>query len=247
MLHGIHQLRGLSLIAADGTLGSVKDAYFDDEQWVVRHLVVDTAGLLGKHKVLISPLAVERVAWDERAVHVNLSRHQVESSPGIDTAKPVSRQEEVALHDHYGYPYYWTGPFIWGATVFPSVRDREDRPSQRDVEGLPDLDPHLRSANEVDGYAIKATDGELGEVEDFLFSEEDWKIQLIVIDPVKWWPGKHVLVAPERIDRVNWAERQVVCSLTRDEIRNSPDYESMNSSAPAHDLFRWEEQAHWRG
>ncbi|MEO8921887.1 MAG: PRC-barrel domain-containing protein, partial [Caldimonas sp.] len=33
-------------------VGHVKDFYFDDEEWVVRYLVVDTGGWLSSRKVL---------------------------------------------------------------------------------------------------------------------------------------------------------------------------------------------------
>jgi hypothetical protein len=44
----------------------------------------------------------------------NLTREQVERSPGLETARPVSRQYETDLYGHYGYPYYWAGPYRWG-------------------------------------------------------------------------------------------------------------------------------------
>ena len=42
MLSSIKKLDGYRILASDGEVGTVAEAYFDDEQWVVRYLVVDT-------------------------------------------------------------------------------------------------------------------------------------------------------------------------------------------------------------
>ncbi len=44
MLHSVNALRGFHVRAADGDIGEVREAYFDDERWVVRYLVVSTGG-----------------------------------------------------------------------------------------------------------------------------------------------------------------------------------------------------------
>ena len=45
-------------------------------------------------------------------------------------------------------------------------------------------DPHLRSAEEVTGYHILASDGEIGHVRDFLLEDDDWSIRYIVVDTI---------------------------------------------------------------
>src|SRR5690242_9263843 len=107
MLHTVKKLDGCRVLATDGAIGRVKEVYFDDEQWVVRYLVVDTRGWLSGRSVLISPYAVKFIAWDSEAIAVNLTRDQVQHSPDIDTDKPVSRQREAEYHRYYGYPQYW--------------------------------------------------------------------------------------------------------------------------------------------
>jgi hypothetical protein len=43
------------------------------------------------------------------------------------------------------------------------------------------------------GYAIRATDGDLGTVDEFCFDDETWVICCLVVDSRKWLPGKRVL------------------------------------------------------
>jgi sporulation protein YlmC with PRC-barrel domain len=43
MLRTMNDLEGYAINATDGTIGRVKDFYFDDEAWVIRYLIVDTS------------------------------------------------------------------------------------------------------------------------------------------------------------------------------------------------------------
>src|SRR5689334_4092581 len=116
MIRGADGLKGFTIGATDGEVGGVNDLYFDDERWVIRYLVVDTGNWLPGRKVLISPHAVRTTQWELRRVDVALTRQQVKGSPDIDTDKPVSRQHEAAFFSYYGYPAYWDGTSLWGAT-----------------------------------------------------------------------------------------------------------------------------------
>src|SRR5690606_36496839 len=98
-------LRGDDIVAHDGEIGSVRDAYFDDEHWTVRYLVVDTGNWLPGRQVLISPASIAGVA--DGHVRVDLSRDQVEQAPGAEEQQPVSRLYEQSHALYYGYPYYW--------------------------------------------------------------------------------------------------------------------------------------------
>ena len=119
MLYRLEKLIGMSIAATDGTLGEIKDVYFDDRRWAVRYLVVETGDWLRGRKVLISPISVASIDWAGQSVRVRLTMQQVKGSPDIDTAMPVSRQHELNFLDYYGYPDYWTGTLLWGATPLP--------------------------------------------------------------------------------------------------------------------------------
>ena len=81
------------------------DAYFDDQQWAVRYLVVDTGMWLGWH-VLISPQSITALDWDGGTIDVALTRDQVERSPRADLQHPLSRLYESEFYTHFGYPPY---------------------------------------------------------------------------------------------------------------------------------------------
>jgi hypothetical protein len=46
----------------------------------------------------------------------------------------------------------------------------------------------------------------------------------MVVDTQNWWPGKKVLVAPRWIDRVSWSDSKVYVDLSRETIKNGPEY-----------------------
>lgn len=256
MLHNVKELVGLAVGARDGELGKVKDAYFDDQRWVIRHVVVDTGGWLSDRRVLVSPHSVRGIDWNDEVVNVDLTRQQVKDSPGIDTDRPVSRQNEIDYHRYFGYPNYWEGANLWGSAMlpYPWVRASADpmiagQPVDpavaREIHGrideeLDTADVHLRSCDEIIGYEILATDGSIGEVDDFVFDDESWAIRSVVVDTRKWLPGKHVLVAPASIDHVSWEDREVYVTMTRQAIKDSPAYDPSNpgrsAATPARDM-----------
>ena len=74
------------------------------------------------------------------------------------------------------------------------------------------------------GYGIAATDGELGHVEDMLVDEASWAIRYFVVDPRSWWPGPHVIIPADWITGVSWSDRAVRVDVTREAVRNAPQY-----------------------
>jgi PRC-barrel domain len=222
-------LMGFTLAATDGAIGEVDDCYFDDAHWTVRYFVVDTGGWLSGRRVLISPMAVRDVDPKGERVLVNLTREQVEGSPDIDTHRPVSRQHEISLLQHYGFPTYWYGPYTWGPAMLPTppvpaaegVMDEVmARAEQDNLE-----DAHLHSTTDTVGYAIEARDGAIGHVNDLLIDERTWTIRWLVVGTGNWLPGKQVLVAPEWVEDVAWTERAVRVGLKRAQIQDAPAYD----------------------
>jgi hypothetical protein len=216
--------------------------YFDDAQWVIRHMVIAAGGWLDSRRVLVSPIAVSGVDWARKTMHVKLSRKQVMNSPGIDTDKPVSRQHEIDYYNYYGYANYWEGtrlsslamvPIPWvGASpdaAFVPGRLPDDVTS-RERKELLDIerelrDSHLRSASEMQAYQIMARDGPIGSVGNFLFDDRTWAIRYMVVDTRNWLPGKHVLIPPSWIDQLSWSEHEVVLNVARKCVETSSEYD----------------------
>jgi hypothetical protein len=242
MLRSMQDLQDYEIGATDGTVGHVRDFYFDDRQWVIRYLVVDTGSWLSSRKVLISPMAIHHADWAAKILPVSISREQVRNSPDIDTDKPVSRQHERDYLGYYGHPYYWGGGGLWGGGYYPGSMptgmgyggaEAEFRLSQAqrareeaEVEREADADPHLRSCQAVIGYRIHASNGEIGHVSGLLVDEETWAIRYVVVDTSNWWLGHKVLIAPQWIKGLRWEDEAVVVDLTRESVKDAPPFDS---------------------
>jgi hypothetical protein len=228
MLRNSKDLHGLRIRATDGEIGTIDNFYFEDETWAIRYLTVNTGGWLAGRQVLISPISVVGAPdWEAKSLDVALTKKQVENSPDIDTHKPVSRQHEIAYFGYYGYPYYWGGSDLWGAAPFPAglaVPTPVSTEAMADGVAAGMADSHLRSSQEVATYSLEAINGEIGSVHGFVVDEEAWAIRYIEVATRSWWPGKKVLVSPAWAERVSWEESKVYVGLTREVIKDAPEY-----------------------
>ena len=114
-----------------------------------------------------------------------------------------------------------TGQAVTGVSVTGRLNPNGTAAPARVIP--PDI--HLRSTQEVSAYSITATDGELGHVEDFLVEENSWAIRYLVVDTHNWWAGKKVMIAPQWIALIDWAQASVHVTLTREGIKQSPTYD----------------------
>ena len=226
MPRSIKQLYGDKLGASDGDIGRVKDFYFDDQNWAVRYMVADTGTWLTSRQVLLSPHVFGSLDQDGKVLRVNLTRKQIEDSPSIDSHKPVSRQYEEEYYRHYGWPFYWQGDGLWGMSDFPILElpakslsgeqaAATDPKRERD-------DAHLRSTQAVNGYHIKASDGMIGHVCDFMMDDKSWAIGQLVIKTGHRFTGKEVQIPVGKVDRISYEESTLFVNLTKEAVEQSP-------------------------
>ena len=245
MLVHFTKLRGNELHAQDGVIGKVTDVYFDDHTWSARYFEVDCGQWLLSRKVLISPTAVHGPDWESDRLPVDLTKDQVRESPKVDTAQSLGRKEEEALHAHYAWAPYWGGaefggigfgggPGLSGGGAVPVAGARQDSAETKaaaEASARHEVNPHLRSMGEVKGYAIAATDGSIGHVEDFVVDDRDWSVRFVIVDTRNWLPGRKVAIAPAYLRSVDWAEGKVVVALTQKAIEESPAFDESKPMA----------------
>jgi len=227
MMLELSNLQRYHLECRDGAIGKVKDVFFDDEAWNVRYVVVDTGGWLTGRRVLLSPTALVPEAIGNDKIPVDLTKSQIEHSPGIEADLPVSEQFQRELHMHYGWQPYWgIAPYSMAGVMPPpldaSVTGPIDDPAADDA---PRGDPHLHSADHVKGYDIDARDGTIGHVSDFLIDLGNWSIGAVLVDTRNWLPGRTVIVPAGVVDRVRWGNRKVSVQVDRETIKGAPDFD----------------------
>ncbi len=221
MFYKADELRKYVLSAVDGEIGKIEDLYFDDRFWIVRYVVANAGGWLGGRLVVLSPHAIVSVDPDNGLAATNLTKAQIENGPSPDEAVPVSRQFETAASDYFGWPQYWYGAGDPWAVYGPPIPIKDDVI----IPGNESWESNLRSAKEVTGYKVAATDGDIGHVADFVIDQQNWAIRYLVVDTRDWWPGKHVLVSWRWAESVSWWDREISVRLSRDAIKRAPEYD----------------------
>lgn len=221
MLRSLKELEHYSASGSDGEVGRVINFLFDDEQWTIRYLVVDTGTVLAHRKLLISPISFRSVDWSTQQFRLALTKEKLLNSPNIDADMSVSRQHERAHSIYYEYPYYWGFIGLWGEGIYPGLLAGAHKPQHAEV--APDV--HLRSANEVRKYHVEGSDASVGNVEDFIIDDETWQIRYLVVDTSRFWFGKSVLVAAHWATRVDWLGKTVHVDLPRESVKASPEWD----------------------
>jgi hypothetical protein len=233
MLFVVSVLKGFSVAASDGKIGTVSDFLFDDQSWKVRWLVVDTGAWLPGRKVLLHASALGQPDPVRRELPVELTKAQVAGGPDLLAHQPVSRQMESHLYDYYGWDPSWgISYFGVGALAqplsLPPLTDEPTPAEAAEVEAHPaEQDPHLRSVDEVTGYHIHASDGDIGHLESFVVDHVNWDIRYLGITTSNWWRGQHVLIAPFAVQEIDWADRHILINITREQVKASPACDSV--------------------
>ncbi|MEP6960570.1 MAG: PRC-barrel domain-containing protein [Acidobacteriota bacterium] len=81
----------------------------------------------------------------------------------------------------------------------------------------------LTNATYLKGLVIRATDGELGTVEEFYFDDETWGIRYLIVDTGGWLGGRRVLISPIAVTHTDWPARRLDVALTKKQVESSPD------------------------
>lgn len=235
MLMTMKELRGFGIEATDGEVGHIEELYFDQDTWDVRYIVVAVGNWFNRQHVLLVPSTFLSIDRESETAAASLTREQVKASPNIDLHKPISRAIEASLHDHYEWQPYWLAnslgtlsaePHLSAATPPTPIITSENQEEVEKRAGLhEESHSNLRSTKEVTGYAIAATDGNLGHVDTFYIDVENWKIRYVIVDTRDWLPGKKVIVSPMWVSAIDWNESTMSLSLAQEAIKESPEYE----------------------
>ncbi len=226
MLRSLNHLFEYGIAASDGTIGSVYDYYFDDQDWRLRYIAIDTGKWLPGKRVLVNPAVVWKADWANRQLHVDLSREQIQNSPSIDSKQTVSELKRKESANALPWPYFYGDPIggVYPASVL--LPPLETTVIEEESEREP-LEPecHLRSVKEVRRYALEAKDGMLGHLQDFIVDDDGWVIRYLVGNTGMWISGKRVLIDPDWAYAFNWEDSVVQLDLTRAEIERCPEYD----------------------
>jgi hypothetical protein len=82
-----------------------------------------------------------------------------------------------------------------------------------------DLQPTLR---DLVGYKVEATDGSIGKIDE---ATDEVGSAAIVVDTGPWIFGRKVVLPAGTIDRIDAGNEMVHVGMTRDQIKDSPEFD----------------------
>ena len=121
----------------------------------------------------------------------------------------------------------------WGRTGVHVNLSREDvrNGPALDDDAMPEVtDARLDSVKTTSGYHIRARNGEIGHVDDFLIGQDSWRIRYLLVDTSNWIGGRSVIVSSEAVERVDKADNQIYVAADREAIKNAPALESIDAA-----------------
>jgi uncharacterized protein YrrD len=108
----------------------------------------------------------------------------------------------------------------------------------------------IRSVIDLNGFGIHAADGDIGKVEELYFDDVTWTIRYLVVQTGSWLADRRVLISPISVREADWQNRQILMSLTQDQVRHSPDVDtakpiSRQYETEFHQYYGWD--VYWLG
>jgi uncharacterized protein YrrD len=103
----------------------------------------------------------------------------------------------------------------------------------------------LKFASALKGHALKASDGEIGAIADFLFDDRTWAVRWLVVDTGPWLSTTKVLLHPAALGKADSGQSHLPVALTRAQVQGSPglaEHEpvSMQMERHLYDYYGWE-------
>ena len=114
----------------------------------------------------------------------------------------------------------------------------------------------LQSIKQLYGSRLGAADGEIGEVKDFYFDDQNWAIRYVIAETGNWLNGRQVLISPHAFSRLTPVEKVWAVKLTRKQIEDSPAIETHRPVSRQYEMdyhryygwpFYWEGDGLWGG
>ena len=101
-LLSLNAMRGFSIHATDGDIGTVFDFLMDDTDWGIRYVIVDTGTWWPGQKVLIAPNSVAKVLADTKQFELNVDKQKVKNAPAYDPSVTVDGIYDEKFLTYYG-------------------------------------------------------------------------------------------------------------------------------------------------
>jgi hypothetical protein len=84
----------------------------------------------------------------------------------------------------------------------------------------------LSNTKDLKGLVVRATDGEIGTIDQFYFDDDTWVIRYLTVETGGWLEDRKVLISPISVAHTDWQYKQLDVALTKKQVENSPDIDT---------------------
>ena len=84
----------------------------------------------------------------------------------------------------------------------------------------------LHRLSRMNGFHVRAADGPIGHIDDFIVDDSTWDVRYLVVDTSNWMGGKCVLLAATTIEHIDSPNKKIQVNLTREAIKSGPSIET---------------------
>jgi sporulation protein YlmC with PRC-barrel domain len=223
---------GYTIKGVDEVKGKVKDFLFDEETWIVRYLDGDFGLIFFQNRILIPRILLKESDWINKDLLIGLDKSEIEKCPPLEDKLPVSRLYEESLLKHYKTKDYWSRSYFppIGAPAITHAGNPWNGPSKIKVPAKTlnekDLDTSLRSFTEIMGYQIEALDGTIGQIDDIVIDEKDWRICYVIVQTGNWFLSNKVLIGTLWMEEISYVNRSIKVGLTVESVKSAPVFDS---------------------
>ncbi len=94
----------------------------------------------------------------------------------------------------------------------------------------------LHNLKDLKGFAIHATDGNIGEIKEIYFDDTHWTVRYLVVETGVWMLSQKVLLSPIAITQVDWEKRELSVAISKSQVRGSPSIDTQKPVSRQHEL-----------
>ena len=104
----------------------------------------------------------------------------------------------------------------------------------------------LRKVEDIYGYSVRATDGDIGGVHD-LYLDNNWFIRYLAVDTGSWLSHRLILISMQALGTPVWQDEVLPVMLSQSQVENSPELDPSQSLSrqqflKLHQYYDWPTQ-----
>lgn len=221
MLISFTELKNIEAHAIDGPVGTVRDLLFDEQNWIVRYVVVDNTSGFSKGILLIAPTAIRHAAGSPRQLRVTLTRAQVAEAPLRTTNQSVHGDHLASTPAPEVLTLDGELPRHPTFALTDARGNGRNRPEEANGQ---DRNVPLHRVQELEKQRVRSGTTPIGQVCDVVGDDVDWAIRYLAVHCPSRAQTECALLSSRWIRNTDWDHGSLAVDVNHDKIVRAPPY-----------------------